>query len=388
MDSNSKLDAIDAPSLKLAQLQSILLNGPENMAEGAKEKLHEAIVEDSLSFIYKQTCEKLGWKIDTEFLESMEAKNKKELEEFDEKMKAAEELGELELTNLTIKKAIYYAKIGDKANAIKIYEETCDKKSTTFNQKLDITFGLLHLAMFDMDTDLIQKQIQKAEELVDRGGDWERRNRLKAYQMVWHTYKRDFQKASKLFQECISTFATPELMPFSEFVQIGVIVCVLALERGPLKEKIINCPEVLEIIVEHPVLSTLLNSLYECKYSEFFKSLAATEQQYLKVNRYFLPHIRYYTREMRIKAYAQLLQSYRSLTLSSMAASFGVSEDFIDRELSRFVSNGRLFCVIDKVSGIVETNRPDQKNAQYQQTIKQGDLLLNRIQKLSRTINI
>lgn len=33
---------------------------------------------------------------------------------------------------------------------------------------------------------------------------------------------------------------------------------------------------------------------------------------------------------MRILAYNQLLQSYRSLTLDSMARSFGVSIEFID----------------------------------------------------------
>lgn len=58
------------------------------------------------------------------------------------------------------------------------------------------------------------------------------------------------------------------------------------------------------------------------------------------------------------------------------------------RELSRFIASGRLHCKIDKVGGIAETNRPDSKNAQYQATLKQGDLLLNRVQKLSRVINI
>ncbi len=79
----------------------------------------------------------------------------------------------------------------------------------------------------------------------------------------------------------------------------------------------------------------------------------------------------------------------------------------MDRELSRFIADGRLHCRIDKVGpyfpclcdnfkegyilqvrGIVITNRPDSKNAQYQATIKQGDILLNRVQKLSRVINI
>jgi 26S proteasome regulatory subunit N7 len=90
---------------------------------------------------------------------------------------------------------------------------------------------------------------------------------------------------------------------------------------------------------------------------------------------------------MRIKAYTQLLESYRSLSLSHMAATFGVSVQFIDRELSQFIASGRLHCKIDKVGGVVVTMRPDSKNFQYQSTIKQGDLLLNRVQKLSRVIH-
>lgn len=51
---------------------------------------------------------------------------------------------------------------------------------------------------------------------------------------------------------------------------------------------------------------------------------------------YFLnPHYRYYIREMRILAYTQLLESYRSLTLQYMAEAFGVSVDFIDQYVKR-----------------------------------------------------
>ena len=51
----------------------------------------------------------------------------------------------------------------------------------------------------------------------------------------------------------------------------------------------------------------------------------------LKRDRYLAAHARYYIREMRIKAYSQLLESYRSLSLQHMAKTFGVSEAFIDR---------------------------------------------------------
>jgi 26S proteasome regulatory subunit N7 len=41
-----------------------------------------------------------------------------------------------------------------------------------------------------------------------------------------------------------------------------------------------------------------------------------------------------------------------------------------------------------QVGGIIETKRPDQKNALYLETIRRGDLLLNRVQKLSRVIDV
>lgn len=40
-----------------------------------------------------------------------------------------------------------------------------------------------------------------------------------------------------------------------------------------------------------------------------------------------------------------------------------------------------------QVGGVVETSRPDKKNAQYQEVIKEGDLLLNRLSKLARIVD-
>ena len=57
----------------------------------------------------------------------------------------------------------------------------------------------------------------------------------------------------------------------------------------------------------------------------------ATVEQEMKKDWLFAPHYRYYVREMRIQAYSQLLESYRSLTLGYMAEAFGVSNEFIDQ---------------------------------------------------------
>ena len=56
------------------------------------------------------------------------------------------------------------------------------------------------------------------------------------------------------------------------------------------------------------------------------------------------------------------------------------------RDLSRFIAAGRIHATIDKVHGIVETNRPEAKSAQYETVVKQGDILLNKIQRLSKVL--
>lgn len=54
-------------------------------------------------------------------------------------------------------------------------------------------------------------------------------------------------------------------------------------------------------------------------------------EQMMKYNAWLHNHYSFVVKEMKIKAYSQLLVSYRSVTLESIAAAFGVSQDYIDR---------------------------------------------------------
>jgi 26S proteasome regulatory subunit N7 len=91
---------------------------------------------------------------------------------------------------------------------------------------------------------------------------------------------------------------------------------------------------------------------------------------------------------MRLVGYKQYLESFKSVTIENMARAFGVPCEFIDKELSQFIYTGRLSCKIDKVSGIIESNRPNKKVELFNNTVKHGDVLLNRIQKLARALEI
>jgi hypothetical protein len=55
-------------------------------------------------------------------------------------------------------------------------------------------------------------------------------------------------------------------------------------------------------------------------------------------------------------------------------------------ELSRLIATDRLHCSIDKVHGVVETTRPGMKAAQYETVVRQGDVVLNAVQRLSKVL--
>lgn len=336
---------------------------------------------------YKEVCAEFSWPLDNVLVDTMSKANKEKMEALDGKLEDAKKnLGETEVRDVWLEKGEYLCVIGDKEGALSALRESFDK-TISLGQRLDVVFNNIRLGFFYGDNDLVTRNIEKAWSLVEEGGDWDRRNRLKVYEGLYKMTQRDFKGASALFLDTVSTFTCYELCSYDLFIHYAVISSVISLGRVQLKDKCVNSPEVLQVLHGEPRLQSFLNSFYGCKYDSFFRALAEVEG-ILSRDRYLAPHTQFYVREMRILAYSQLLESYRSLTLESMAASFGVSVEYMDAELSRFIAAGRLNCKIDKVGGIVETNRPDSKNAQYQAVIKEGDILLTRIQKLSRVINV
>ncbi|KAG0722402.1 26S proteasome non-ATPase regulatory subunit 6 [Chionoecetes opilio] len=375
------------PDLNLAQLKFKLTLSDHKNDAAIKEELMQTIEKENMAPFYEECCRDLGWQLDSGLLDRMKKENESELKTMNESIDEAEKsMGETEIREANLKKAEYLSRTGDKEEAIKAFAKTYDK-TVSLGQRLDLVFHNIRLGLFYLDHSLITRNLEKAKSLIEEGGDWDRRNRLKVYEGVYCMAVRDFKKAATLFLDTISTFTSYELMDYTRFVGYTVLVCMISLPRNDLRTKVVKGSEIQEVLHSAPDLKTYLLSLYECQYQTFFQKLAWVESE-LRHDRLLAPHYRYYVREMRILAYTQLLESYRSLTLQYMATAFGVSTEFIDRELSRYIAASRLHCKIDKVGGIVETNRPDSKNWQYQAVIKHGDILLNRVQKLSRVINI
>jgi 26S proteasome regulatory subunit N7 len=198
---------------------------------------------------------------------------------------------------------------------------------------------------------------------------------------------RDFTKAAELMLSGLATFTCSELFAYERFIFYTTILSLVALDRQTLREKVIKAPEILSVYEKIEHLPELMNNLYDSNYAGFFAALVGISGT-IKGDCHMSCHYRYFVREMRVVAYKQFLESYKSVTMDAMAKEFGVTTTFLDGEISHFIAAGRLNAKIDKVAGAIESARPDAVNALYMNTIKQGDKLLDSMQKLARVIHV
>lgn len=364
----------------------------ERAGVDAKEKaglLGEIMVqvkEDAMAPLFEVLCQEGALELDSKLYKQMAKANAKELEQLDAAIEDAKEnLGETEVFDALYNKAKFFARIGDKDETISKYEDVLEK-SVGSGQRIDLVLDLVRVGFFWDDFALVAKYVAKAKELIEKGGDWERRNRLKVYEALYLMAKRDFSGAAELLLDSVATFTCTELCSYEKMVWYAILCATLTQPRSVLHEKVIKSPDIISIFGDLPHMETYVQSLYKCDYASFFPALVSIMYEGVRRDRFLSPHEDYYVREVRLVAYSQFLQSYRSVTLDAMARSFGVGQGYLDRDLSHYIAAGRIACKIDKVSGVVETNRPDTKNAQYQQFLRDGDRLLNRIHKLARVI--
>lgn len=228
----------------------------------------------------------------------------------------------------------------------------------------------------------MKKTVERASALVEQGGDWDRRNRLKAYHGLHLLTVRSYSQAAPLLLDSLSTFTSYELCSYSSLVVYAILAGSVSLKRVDFKSKVVDAPEIKAIVgsseerlsaitgqtsagpaagdeemtdtgstqapqivnlttlgaqpseeksIDFSPLSLLVKSLYEGNYKNFFEALGKVEVSFLSQDRYLYEHRGWFVREMRLRGYQQLLQSYRVVGLQSMANDFGVTVDFLDR---------------------------------------------------------
>ena len=313
----------------------------------------------------------------------------------DKRIEQLQKKMEEDVDNLDEKdKAYYIFEIGKIYKEKKMMDKALEKfketiaQTTSFNTKIDAIFEILHIGLMDKNQDILKEYLNKCTELLKtEGGDWEKKNRLKVYEGLNFILNKNFKDAGKNFLDALMTFTSYELFDFKTFVFYTAITNIITVDRKTLKERIIDNSDVLSCINDIPHLQTFLNSFYDGEYSKFFEELYYIIE-IIKRDFYLSKHYNFFINEMRIKVYSQFLQSYKTVTIENMANVFGVSTNFIDSELSNFISQGRINAKIDKVSGIIECSHNEQNIDLYQTTIRESDILISKIHKLSKLLEI
>lgn len=273
--------------------------------------------------------------------------------------------------------------------AIAAYEAVFENTGI-LGTKIDIVLAIIRIGLFFGDKIFVKKTVERATALVESGGDWDRRNRLKAYSGLHYLTVRSYNQAAPLLLDSLSTFTSYELCSYSALVVYAVLAGSVSLKRVDFKSKVVDAPEIRAILgsdgeeklsaltgavssgpaagdeemgegqasttatatpsqaavnlttlgqttqdteaqIDFSPLANLVNSLYQGNYRNFFLALAAVEENFLSKDRYLYEHRGWFVREMRLRGYQQLLQSYRVVGLQSMANDFGVSVDFLDK---------------------------------------------------------
>ena len=226
-----------------------------------KKDILDTIFAHNMTPVYEDVCQDLGWDVDSAALQRMKTANTERLQELNDKIKDAEEnLGEMEVRDALLAKADYLAEIGDKDAATEAYAAT-EAKTAGAGPKMDLAFSLLRLHISRGDWTAVKEGLDRAKDLFTKGGDWERKNRLKVYEAVFLTATRQFRRAAELFLDSIATFTATELMPFTKCVFYTVSLAVVALDRPTLKESVIDNPEILSVIDSVPHVRSFSESL-------------------------------------------------------------------------------------------------------------------------------
>lgn len=382
------------PNFKLSE-KVFLIQHDETIDEKLNQEVLDEIRLNNMAPYYNYLYYDLklpGLEWDQSFYDSLNTNSLKHINEIKDEIEKLnkEDESEMDILKKWTELGEYYAIIGDRENSEKTLLKTIELAPST-GSKIDLYFVIARVGFFYNDLIFVKKYLDKSNALIEKGGDWERRNRYKTYYGIYLMSIRNFEEASKLLNDSLSTFTSTELTTYEDIAKYALICGAIIFERPDLKNKLIENPEILSInstTDELLPIFNLIKSIYFTEYEKFFPTLVETNDLILIKNKYLFKHANYYLREIRCRAYSQLLESYRSLSLKSMASSFGVSVEFLDEDLCKFITSKKLNCVIDRVEGIVETNRSDNKNSQYHTLIKTGDALLTKLQKYGAAVRL
>ncbi|ORD99511.1 PSMD6 [Hepatospora eriocheir] len=246
--------------------------------------------------------------------------------------------------------AEFYAKT---FNMNQLKEELFKLNETDSNTslKMDIALCKIRMSIILEDSEELKQNIKKAEKLVEDGANWDRRNRFKVYNGLYHLINKNYDQAEPLLYESLASFEAEELLSFDRVVMYLIYTSLLSYKRPLFYQNILINGDVLKYreFLEFPM------ALYNCEYGSCFSSL----KRFIDINKedvFLSPIEDEFVDEMKILCYNQFLYSYQTVEIGRMAESFGITIEDLESDLRKFVFKNRLTIKIDRIDGIIHVD--------------------------------
>ena len=306
----------------------------------------------------------------------------------DEKIENAQQNeGDLEIRDAFLEKAEIYFEAKDNINFRECILKALEK-AVGNSKKLELNMMIMNNFYHERNFEKFLEFLKICQGLTDDSLDWEKKNKLAIYEGVSHILKRNLPSAAEILLNSVNTFNSPEIMSFKELVKYAVLLGLLSLHRKDIHEKIIQSSEVWSVLKENKLLSDFTNAIYENKYSTFFPLLIDVNSEISMTDFLLSRHRSHLLKRARIVIFSLFLESYKTVKMVKMAQSFGISIEFLDKELSEMISQKYINCKIDKVNLIVDSVFVDKRSNTYKEIEKEGDFLIERMHKLIKVAEI
>lgn len=337
------------------------------------EPLRKHLVESNNAVLYKRLIESKLLQNSPEDLKKIQKSSEEKISEMIA-LKEKDPENESHINEVNKKICEFYAQTCDLENLKSLSTELM-KTDSSMSLKMDIYMCFIRIAIIMGDRNMLFTNIEKANDIFDSTCDWDRKNRFKVYLGLYNLMKTNFKHAVEYFAESLASFEAKELLSFDEVVFYLIFSSLLSCSRPEIKTFILENSEV----QKSSVSLKLVESFYNCKYERIFKDLI-TFIEIFENDAFIGPFREHFCKEMKLKSYNQLLKSYRSLHIDRMASVFGVTQENLEEDLANFINEGKLHCVIDRISGIVRvTETEGTSDTEY--LAKRGDVILKNIKK-------
>lgn len=325
------------PSLEILELLRKCLKNEKEL-----KNVKNYLIENKMGFLYQSLCKKGILPDEEKYYKNIVEKNKNEIKDIET------EQNEDKIRNIEREKLVYMSKVGYLDGIIEEGQKI--EMNTSF--KMDVLLCEIRLGLILREYNLVQKRINTGLKYIEKDCDWDRKNKFKVYYGLYNLLNRNFKAAGDLFASSLATFQCTELFSYDKIVNYSIFCALLSFDRNSLEEKILKSTDVIEVKDKCTKAYKLAQNIHNCYYDRIFQDLIEFCDEFLD-DLFIGDKISFFLQEIKIRVYNQLLESYSSIKLESMATAFKVTVDFLEKDLNQFLVNERIKCMIDKVDNMV-----------------------------------